>query len=243
MNSGQKSFTDGYRFFDREVCLFPARDLIFYNADIHSNLITRQRIQVMKALLERKELTVITTMGGCMDHLLPLEEFERRIIRLKNDSSLDLEEMKGRLVEMGYERTGQVEGSGQFAIRGGILDIFPLTEESPVPGGVVGMMRWIPSAASICAGQRSVENLDDDRTIYPACEVLADPRAGSKRGMANGWKQEADRADRRDLEESRESWRKQGRRAPSCPGADQRQPGSSETGCSTGVDGLRGLFV
>lgn len=40
--------------------------------------------------------------------------------------------MKGRLVEMGYERTGQVEGSGQFAIRGGILDIFPLTEENPV---------------------------------------------------------------------------------------------------------------
>ena len=123
-----KELYDDYRFFDREVCLFPARDLIFYNADIHSNLITRQRIQVMKALLERKELTVITTMGGCMDHLLPLEEFEKRIIRLKNDSSLDLEEMKGRLVDMGYERTGQVEGSGQFAVRGGILDIFPLTE-------------------------------------------------------------------------------------------------------------------
>ena len=48
-----KELYDDYRFFDREVCLFPARDLIFYNADIHSNLITRQRIQVMKALLER----------------------------------------------------------------------------------------------------------------------------------------------------------------------------------------------
>ena len=167
-----------------EVCLFPARDLIFYNADIHSNLITRQRIQVMKALLERKELTVITTMGGCMDHLLPLEEFEKRIIRLKNDSSLDLEEMKGRLVEMGYERTGQVEGSGQFAVRGGILDIFPLTEENPVR-----VELWGDEVDSIRSfdleSQRSVENLDSRKFIRPV--RLWRIKSGSKK-PSNRWK-------------------------------------------------------
>jgi transcription-repair coupling factor (superfamily II helicase) len=41
---------------------------------------------------------------------------------------LDMEEMKRDLIGMGYERTGQVEGPGQFAVRGGILDIFPLTD-------------------------------------------------------------------------------------------------------------------
>ena len=45
---------------------------------------------------------------------------------------------KIRLVQMGYERTGQVELPGQFAIRGGILDIYPLTEEYPVRDRTVG---------------------------------------------------------------------------------------------------------
>ena len=222
-----KELYDDYRFFDREVCLFPARDLIFYNADIHSNLITRQRIQVMKALLERKELTVITTMGGCMDHLLPLEEFEKRIIRLKNDSSLDLEEMKGRLVEMGYERTGQVEGSGQFAVRGGILDIFPLTEENPVR-----VELWGDEVDSIRSfdleSQRSVENLDS-LEIYPACEVMADKKRIEK----------AIKQMEKDVKKTTETLKKAGKleeagRLNSL--LEEISDNLTETGCSTGLE-------
>ena len=73
---------------------------------------------------------------------------------------------------MGYERVGQVEGSGQFAVRGGILDIFPLTEENPVR-----IELWGDEIDSIRSfdveSQRSIENLDSIR-IYPACEFTAD---------------------------------------------------------------------
>ncbi|MDY3917800.1 MAG: transcription-repair coupling factor [Candidatus Limivivens sp.] len=173
-----KEVYDNYRFFDKNVCLFPARDLIFYSADIHSNLIVEQRIQVLKAILEREELTVITSMGGCMDHLIPLEEFQSHIIRLEGDSTLNLEELKGKLVEMGYERVAQVEGSGQFALRGGIVDIFPLTEENPVR-----VELWGDEVDSIRSfdveSQRSIENLDS-LEIYPACEVIADRKRISK---------------------------------------------------------------
>ena len=116
---------EDFRLYDPEVLYYPAKDLIFYQADISGNLLTRERIRVIQAILERKRLTVVTSVGGCMDKLLPLETFLDHCIHLRNDSELDLEKMKRELVRLGYEREAQVESCGQFSIRGGILDIFP----------------------------------------------------------------------------------------------------------------------
>ena len=126
-----KELYEDYRLYDREVLLYPARDLIFYQADLSGNLLTRQRIQVIQALLERKNVTIVTSAGGCMDRLLPLRVFRKHIVTLKNDSALDLEKFSRKLTAMGYERCAQVEASGQYSVRGGILDLFPLTEENP----------------------------------------------------------------------------------------------------------------
>ena len=165
---------DNYRCFDKDVLLFPARDLIFYSADIHSSLIVQQRIRVLEKILSGKGGTIITTMGSCMDHLLPLGEFQKNILKIEIESTLDLEELKKTLVSLGYERMGQVEGEGQFAIRGGILDIFPLTEETPVR-----VELWGDEVDSIRSfdveSQRSIENLEE-LVIYPATEVPADPK-------------------------------------------------------------------
>ena len=110
-----------------------------------------------------------------MDHLLPLGEFQKNILKIEIESTLDLEEMKKTLVSLGYERMGQVEGEGQFAIRGGILDIFPLTEETPVR-----VELWGDEVDSIRSfdveSQRSIENLMDI-VIYPAVEF---PQNGEK---------------------------------------------------------------
>ena len=53
------------------------------------------------------------------------------LLHFKSDSVIDLEKLKAILVELGYERVGQVELPGQFSVRGGIIDIYPLTEENP----------------------------------------------------------------------------------------------------------------
>ena len=127
-----KELYENYRFFDRDVLYFPAKDLIFFQADIHSNLLEQQRIAVLKALVEKEEVTVITTMAACMNHLVPFEHWKKRILEIESGSVLDTDWLKKELVEMGYERTAQTEGPGQFAIRGGIIDIYPLTEENPV---------------------------------------------------------------------------------------------------------------
>ena len=167
-----KELYEDYRFFDKKVLLYPSKDLIFYSADIHSNLLVQTRISALKALLEEEEVTIITTMGGCMDHLVPLSDWKKYIFRLDAASSVDAEKMNKQLVEMGYERVGQVEGSGQFAVRGGIIDIYPLTEENPVR-----IELWGDEVDSIRSfdveSQRSIENLDAI-TVYPAAEVIVD---------------------------------------------------------------------
>ena len=170
--SRAKEIYENCRFFDRKALLYPARDLIFYSADIHSNLIVRQRLAAVKALVEEEQVTIITTMGGCMDHLMPLEELKKNILSIKNDSMLEVDAIKQKLTAMGYENTPQVESAGQFAARGGILDIFPLTEENPVR-----IELWGDEVDSIRSfdveSQRSIENLECI-TIYPAREVIAD---------------------------------------------------------------------
>lgn len=163
-----KAIYEDYRFYDKNIMFYPAKDLLFFQADIHGNLLIRQRMQVVKALLEERELTVVTSVDGCMDFLTPLEKIKNSLLTYKNDSELDLEELKTSLVRMGYERVGQVEMPGQFSIRGGIVDIYPLTEENPwrieLWGDEIDSIRSFDAQS-----QRSLENLEEI-TIYPAVE-------------------------------------------------------------------------
>ena len=59
------------RLYDPETLYYPRRDLIFYQADITGNLLTRQRMQVIKSVFEQKKTTIVTSTGGCLDFLLP----------------------------------------------------------------------------------------------------------------------------------------------------------------------------
>ncbi|MDO4344791.1 MAG: transcription-repair coupling factor [Eubacteriales bacterium] len=167
-----KEIYENYRFFDGDVLIYPARDLMFYSADIHSGQIGRQRMAVLKALLEKEDVTVITTLPGCMERVLPLSVIRDHVLEFAQDSELNLEELSRKLTEMGYEKLPQVEAPGQFAVRGGIADIYPLTEENPVR-----IELWGDEIDSIRSfdvqSQRSIENLESVR-IYPAGEVIVD---------------------------------------------------------------------
>ena len=167
-----KQIYEDYRFYDRDVLYYPARDLLFFQADIHGNLIIRQRMQVIKALLTREEVTVVTSVDGCMDFLGSLENIKKQLIYFRNDSALDMDKLKDSLVKMGYERVGQVEMPGQFSIRGGIVDIYALTEENPwrieLWGDEIDSIRSFDAQS-----QRSLENLEEI-VIYPAAEQQAE---------------------------------------------------------------------
>ncbi|MFA9378238.1 MAG: transcription-repair coupling factor [Lachnotalea sp.] len=167
-----KEIYEDYKSFDKNTMLYPAKDLIFFNADIHGNLIAKQRIDVIKSILENKEVTIILTLDGLMDYIVPLEAVKESIIRINSESTIDINKLKGQLIGLGYEKVSQVEASGQFAIRGGIIDIFSLTEENPYR-----IELWDDTVDSIrsfdAESQRSLDQLEEI-VIYPAAEIVLD---------------------------------------------------------------------
>ena len=167
-----KEIYEDYLLFDKDVYLYPAKDIIFYSADIHGNAIINDRLKILRRLIEKKPTTIITTIDSGMDKILPLKAIEDSIIRISESSTIELGDLSSQLVKMGYERLGQVERPGEFAIRGGIIDIFSPSEENPIRielwGDEVDSIRYFEVDS-----QRSVENIEDI-VIYPASEYLLD---------------------------------------------------------------------
>ena len=163
-----KQIYEEYRFLDSDVYLYPAKDLLFYQADLRGKYLIKQRMEVFQAILEKKSVTVVTSFDGFMDALLPLDAMKGRIRTLKLGEVVDFEQIKKDMVLLGYDREEQIEGPGQFAVRGGILDIYPLTEEVPIR-----VELWGDEIDSIrtfdVESQRSIENLQEI-TIYPASD-------------------------------------------------------------------------
>ena len=155
---------------DPNTFYYPPKDFIFFSADAYGNLIIQQRLDAVSHLISGEEFTLITTIDGLMDRLVPLDLIRKNCIHLSYDDTIDVEELKTALVNSGFERTEQVETAGQFAVRGGIIDIFPMTGD--VPYRIELWDDVIDSIRSFDAlSQRTIENIDDI-VIYPASEYI-----------------------------------------------------------------------
>lgn len=191
-----KEIYEDYKLYDRDVCFYPAKDIMFFSADIHGNAIVRDRLKTIRRLLEYRTgrkgrnshgdgFTVVLSLEAAMDRVLPFQFIEDNLVVIRQQDLVDLGKLHQHLVHLGYERCGQVEGPGQFAVRGGILDIFPLTEE--VPYRIEFWDDEVDTIRSFDVGsQRSIENVEE-LIIYPAAEVILDENtkvAGIRRLMA-----------------------------------------------------------
>ena len=179
-----------YKFYDRNVMLYPAKDLIFFQADIHGNQLVAERVKTMRRLMERKPVTIVTTYAALM---APQAVWDsgKDIIEISRGGSLREDGLAERLVAMGYEKNYQVESPGQFSVRGGIVDIFDLTEENPFR-----IELWGDEVESIRSfdilSQRSLENLESI-SVYPATEFVMEEertRAGLNKIEAEAAAQE-----------------------------------------------------
>ena len=175
-----KKLYEEYRFLNENTSYYPAKDLLFYQADIHGKQLVKQRMETLQMMMEAEvesQVTVITTIDGFMDELPPEAEVKGDILTISNGEAVEFESLKEKIVKLGYDREAQVDGPGQFAVRGGIIDIYPLTEELPIRiefwGDEVDSIRTFDVDS-----QRSVENLEQI-VIYPA-----DDRLGSDRKVS-----------------------------------------------------------
>jgi len=118
-------YEDLYYFFRESCCLYPSRDMIFYAADVKSVDITRQRLKALDKINGKTPPIIILSAEAMLDRMTPPAIFHANKLELSVGDIAEPEAVIRKLAQMGYERSGLVEGPGQFALRGGILDIYP----------------------------------------------------------------------------------------------------------------------
>ena len=194
-----RQIQEDYRFYDRNTVLFPAKDLIFYQADLRGRELDTERIRCLKRIMEGRPATVVTTFSALMTPQVPLEVLTKSVIKISRRGELSLSDTARRLVYLGYEKQYQVEKPGQFAIRGDILDVFELTEENPYR-----IELWGDEVDSIRSfdvlSQRSITQLESV-SIYPATEVILSD--GRLRDGFERIRKEEERAEKRMRDEGR----------------------------------------
>ena len=83
-----REIAEEFRFYDRNVCVYPGKDLIFYQADIQGNQLVRERIQVLKRIAEGRPMTLVTTFSSLLSPMMPLERFLKNTLNINKRSRI-----------------------------------------------------------------------------------------------------------------------------------------------------------
>ena len=110
-------------FFGEKVKFFPKRDIISFDYVAESKDTLFKRISVLNKLVKNDKKIIVTTIEAAMQKMITKESLYKNVMTLKVGDTFDLENLKEKLVLLGYERYDLIEGKGQFSVRGGIVDI------------------------------------------------------------------------------------------------------------------------
>ncbi len=116
---------------EQHVHFFPMDEFISAEMLASSNEFREERINTIVNIIENKQGIIVTHTIGAVRKLPPLEIIEENMITLKNTGIYEFDDLPKRFVALGYKRVSIVENSGEFAVRGGIIDIYPLTSLHP----------------------------------------------------------------------------------------------------------------
>ncbi|NLC62683.1 MAG: transcription-repair coupling factor [Thermoanaerobacterales bacterium] len=159
-----------------QVCLFPASSVLPYETAARSPEFTAQRLKAIESLLQRKPVVVVATIQSLMTKMPPPDVVDKFCMRISVGDVISIEDVIQSMTSMGYERVDMIEGRGQFALRGGILDIYPLTRDTAVrleffDDEVDSIREFLPE------DQRSISKLNEV-FVSPAREVVYDREMG-----------------------------------------------------------------
>lgn len=115
-----------------EVLELPALDVVTFTVAAKSVELAAKRMDVFTKLIRGEKVIVLAAVEASIQKVLSKKEFMQSRIMLTAGEPLEREELLDSLVRFGYERVDQVDSIGQFSVRGGIIDIFPVNRENPV---------------------------------------------------------------------------------------------------------------
>jgi transcription-repair coupling factor (superfamily II helicase) len=117
---------------DKEVFLFPANELIAAELSIASPELKAQRIEALNHWSKNNKGILIVPIAGLKKTVPPKSQWKQYQLSLKLGEDVDIDYLLNTFVQMGYIRAEMVTTPGEFSVRGGIIDIYPLTEANPL---------------------------------------------------------------------------------------------------------------
>ncbi|WP_412988800.1 transcription-repair coupling factor [Pediococcus siamensis] len=166
---------------DDQVHLFPAEETLAASAATSAPVYRGQRTEFLAALLAQKPGVYVTSVSGLRRFLVPQATMQQAILNVKVGADFELAQLEDQLVDMGFARQEMVSRPGDFAVRGSIVDIFPLATEYPVRidffDTEVDSLRYFDAE-----NQRSVKNIDEVQ-ILPATDFVV-TKAMLTKGLA-----------------------------------------------------------
>lgn len=116
---------------DTQIVLFPERENALVDVMASSSDVLAERLAALESLAAGEPVVIVTTVLGACQPLMSRRAFLDARLSLEVGIQIDMDEVISRLVQAGYERVDMVETYGQFSVRGGILDVYPMSETHP----------------------------------------------------------------------------------------------------------------
>lgn len=166
----RKIYEDFYLLFKEDVLYFPLKEITLHDVEAKSRDAVFKRLEMLNRILEGNYRFIVVSVDSLVHKLIPPDMFADSILDIQVGKRIDLPFMQKKLVTMGYERVTVVEHKGQFAVRGGIIDIYPINYSLAVRielfDDEIDSIREFDSDS-----QRSVEQLKNIK-IIPAREII-----------------------------------------------------------------------
>ena len=154
---------------------YPARDFALRSTEGSSREYEHMRLRVLDRMRTGAYDVVVCSAESAMQLTMPPDEFERRCFTVRMDDELGMDRLREALLLAGYTSGAQVDGPGQFSVRGGIVDFFPPGSEYPCRCEFFG--DTVDSVALFEPESQRRTRALDSITVTPANEVLCDGEA------------------------------------------------------------------
>ena len=170
--AARKAYSDFSFFFGEDALLLPYREYMLYDIEARSNEVIHKRAEAIARILDGNYKLLVVSIET-LSQLYPQKDvFESKLLTVKKEEQCDISELVYKLTLMGYERESLVEGKGQFSVRGGIIDVFPINMLNPCRmeffGDEIDSIRIFEADT-----QRSVDYIDELK-IIPAHDSIYD---------------------------------------------------------------------
>lgn len=166
-----KKIIRNLEYFENSINYFPKKEILAYDYLAESKDITYSRIACLNEIHKKQAKIIVTTIEAVSQKIIPEDVLYKNILELKIGDVINLEEIKQKLVLLGYERQDVVENKSEFSVRGGIIDV-AISEKQGIRielwGDEIDSIRTFDINT-----QRSLEKQENIK-IYPAHEFLLD---------------------------------------------------------------------